>query len=255
MLQSTQDLMKAVEERTGRFVLVDVQPLSGTLLSSSQIARGTDPAHLIRISPKAEQDQDYLVTWECLHILRLLDVPPGQRYQLRATANGQRQALELAAKHVKKHALSIAEESIPAFSRQMYDGLGLQLRSVPTGLRIDAEIAASYPDLHPKQRNSAFRQLDDNAKVLAPSVTELIPPKIRRASVNMSAAFALFWARTWDDPTIVVPYRAAGFLADGERLLSIFDQVSNEPSHDKELIEAWRKYLQIDSWYELSDLT
>lgn len=254
MLETTQELIKTVETRTGRLVLVDVQPLSGTLLSSSHIARGSDPAHLIRITPRAQPDSDYLVTWECLHILRVFDPSTNTRFQLSGTPHGRTQAAELAAKHLKKAGLPIQHDAIIGFSKQMYDGLGLQLRSIPVGLRVDSELLELYPALASQQRNAALRQLEDSVKVLAPEVARLTPPKIRRASLNMNAAYALFWARVWNDLTVAIPYRASGFVADGERLLSIFDQLPSEAAHDRELINAWIKYLQLTSWYNLPDL-
>ena len=62
LLPTTEELMKRIESRTGRPLVVEVQTLTGTLLSTSRIARGSDPAHVIRLDPRVQQDADYLVT-------------------------------------------------------------------------------------------------------------------------------------------------------------------------------------------------
>ena len=66
----------------------------------------------------------------------------------------------------------------------------------------------------------------------------------------MNAAFALFWSRTWDDSALSVPYKAAGYDKPGARLLSIFDEISDEPTADRQLVDAWAGELGLSNWYE-----
>ena len=252
LLPTTEELMKRIESRTGRPLVVEVQTLTGTLLSTSRIARGSDPAHVIRLDPRVQQDADYLVTWECLHVLRLFDIPAEDRFQLSATADGRAEAGRLVATHHKGSNPPIRPDMLSQLANHLYDGLMLQLRSVPIGLRIDAGLRDEYPTLTEQQRRAIVRQLNDGAKVLGPDVTRTVPPKLRRASLAINAAFASFWSRAWNDPTIVVPYRAAGFLVDGETLLHLFDQLSPEPVQDRDLIDAWGKQLGLNGWYRLA---
>jgi hypothetical protein len=83
-------------------------------------------------------------------------------------------------------------------------------------------------------------------------VAKTVPDRIRRTSLTISAAFALYWSKAWNDPTLAVPYRAAGFAVDGEALLHLFDQLPNEPVHDRELIDSWGKQLGLSGWYKLA---
>ncbi len=100
LLQITQALLKKVETQTGRSVLLDNQQLGGTLLSRTRIARDSAPAHVILIDPRGRQQTDYLVAWECLHILRVFDEPTEQRFQLSSTSQGEAQARQLVASHL-----------------------------------------------------------------------------------------------------------------------------------------------------------
>ena len=97
---------------------------------------------------------------------------------------------------------------------QLFDGLMLQLRSIPLGLRVDSWIHREYLDLADLQREAAVRQLHDNQRSLAPDVRKIAPTKVFRSSVTMNAAFAAFWARTLKDPSLTLPFRSAAFHKD-----------------------------------------
>jgi hypothetical protein len=206
---------------------------------------------VIRLDPRAQQDADYLVTWECLHTLRLMGVPAEARFQISATADGRTEASRLVAVHHQGSNPRIRPDMLSKLANHLHDGLLLQLRSVPIGLRIDTGRQDDYPSLEEQQRRAVVRQLNDNSRGLAPDVAQTVPGRIRRANLTITAAFALFWSRAWNDPTIAVPYRAAGFVVDGEALLHLFDQLPKEPVHDRELIDSWGKQLGLAGWYKL----
>lgn len=125
-----------------------------------------------------------------------------------------------------------------------------QLRSIPVGLRIDAWILRDYQELAPLQRSAVLRQLQDGQATLAPDVRKIAPTKVYKASVTINAAFALFWARTWNDPALTLPYKSAGYDKPGARLLSIFDQIPDAPTTDRQLVDAWASELSLSNWYE-----
>jgi hypothetical protein len=133
---------------------------------------------------------------------------------------------------------------------QLFDGLMLQLRSIPLGLRVDSWIHREYLDLAGLQREAAVRQLQDNQRSLAPDVRKIAPTKVFRSSVTMNAAFAAFWARTLKDPSLTLPFRSAGFHKDGAELLGILDEISDDPLKDCALIDAWARKLNLSNWYE-----
>jgi len=95
-----------------------------------------------------------------------------------------------------------------------------------------------------------LRQLQDNQATLAPDVRKIAPTKVYKANVTMNAAFALFWARVWDDPALSLPYKSAGYDKPGARLLSILAEIPDEPSSDRRLVDAWAAELSLSNWYE-----
>ena len=66
----------------------------------------------------------------------------------------------------------------------------------------------------------------------------------------MSTAFAKFWAKTWSDTTVAVPFVSAGYNAIGDELLSLLDSIDASPDGDRTLVDAWGKRLELDGWFQ-----
>ena len=121
---------------------------------------------------------------------------------------------------------------------------------MPIALRVDAWLRQDYPDLIDQQKASNARQLNDNATCLLPKIRQITPAKILHANIALNAAFACFWSRAWNDPTLIVPYKTSANLADGEALLKLWDEIPDEAANDRRLIEAWGDYLKLGGWYD-----
>ena len=85
---------------------------------------------------------------------------------------------------------------------------------------------------------------------LKPEVREIAPEKIIQATVDMNAGFALYWSRAWNDPLLSVPYKSAGKLEIGGKLLALIDEIPDDPANDKNLIDAWGSQIELNGWYE-----
>ena len=94
-----------------------------------------------------------------------------------------------------------------------------------------------------------MKQLDDNAAALRPGVQAMMPDEALHKNIAMSAAFALFWADKLKQPQITLPYQASGRLADGRKLLDIWQSIPDEPANDMKLIDMWADNLGLGSWY------
>jgi hypothetical protein len=132
----------------------------------------------------------------------------------------------------------------------LVDGLLLQLRSIPVGIRVDQWLRSSYPDLVAGQNDSVRRQLQENAGALAPHIRESMPKKVVKSSACMNAAFALYWSRLLGEPHQWIPYQALGYESDAEALLSLMDVVPHGPEHDCTLIDQWAQKLALNGCYE-----
>jgi hypothetical protein len=247
---TTRRIISLVESISGYPVLV-TEDASLQTLATVKIARGSAAAHVIVYNPSAATAPDYLICCQCGFIVRLFTNPPAERFDLA----GSPQARELVGQLLGgpqgvARRMNLDPEAIRGLRDRLFSGLMLQLRSMPVGLRVDAWIRQNYPELSDLQRTAILRQLQDSLATLGPEVRKIAPTKVYNASVTMNAAFTLFWSRTWDDPALSVPYKAAGYDKPGARLLSIFEDISDEPTADRRLIDAWADELGLSNWYE-----
>ncbi|MBI3782938.1 MAG: hypothetical protein HY270_06010 [Deltaproteobacteria bacterium] len=215
------------------------------------MARGNAPAHTITYNPAAGSAPDYLIAYQCGFILRLFANPLSERWDF-APAAHSREIVHglLTGPDGPARKLQLAPPAVEKLRDQLFDGLMVQLRSIPVGLRIDAWILRDHQDLAPLQRTAVLRQLQDNQATLAPDVRKIAPTKVYKASVTINAAFACFWARTWDDPALALPYKSAGYDKPGLRLLAIFDEIPADPTNDRRLVDDWATELGLSNWYE-----
>jgi hypothetical protein len=197
------------------------------------------------------REPDYLICYQCGFILRLFAVPAAGRVDLASTAEG-RQVVQrlLTASDGPGKKLKLPPETIETLRDQLFDGLMTQLRSIPIGFRVDSWIMREYPELLQLQRDMVMRQIKDNLAALSPDLKKIAPKKIYQCNVSMNAAFADFWAKRFSDPSFSVPYKAAGFLKTGQELLVILEEIPDDPSADRDLIDAWMDRLNLDGWYQ-----
>src|SRR5271157_1194376 len=103
--QVTQDVLRAVEEATGRPVVVEPDPSLGTLLAKLTMARGSAAAHLVTYNPLAGA-VDYVVCFQCGFLLRMFNVPEADRFSLAGTWRGRREAEKLITEHLRNKGMS-----------------------------------------------------------------------------------------------------------------------------------------------------
>ena len=242
----TQKVLDQVHEATGVPVIVQPDP-SLTLLAKMTMARGSAPAHLISYNPRTAS-ADYAICYQCGFILRVAGTPVEQRFEMAGTYRGRRDAEHLVNEQLRPLGLNRTQRL--GVRDRMFDGLILQLRSVPLGLRVDAWLSQEHSGLADQQRAMISHQLQENTSALGPDVRKMTPAKILTASATMNAAFAAFWSRQWADSALVAPYRLSGHLAEGEELLKILDTTPDTPAQDRDLIDGWGRRLGLDGWYE-----
>ena len=247
------DLQPAV-----RRTIEEVEALTGCQVQVSQdasiknmavldIARGTARLHRIRIHPNFADEADYLTCFQCGLILRKFSVPAEKRLDLAPSPKGLREVNKLVIDHY-------AHKQLPAevmrdFASQIFNGLMVQLVSIPVSMRVDSWVAESFPDLVGHQKKIVTRQIQDALESLKPEVRKLTPERVRKSSLTLNAAYALFWSRRWDDPLLSLPYRSANLSVAGSRLLEIYDSTPSDPSHDTSLVGAWARALDLTGYF------
>jgi hypothetical protein len=88
------------------------------------------------------------------------------------------------------------------FASQIFNGLMVQLVSIPVSMRVDSWVAESFPDLVDHQKKIVTRQIQDALGSLKPEVRKLTPEKVAKSGLTLHAAYALLWSRRWDNQNI-----------------------------------------------------
>lgn len=241
LLQATQSVINLVEKLSNRPVRIS-ENASISTLSKMITARGDAPMHFLEYQPRGSSPPDYFIAYQCGFVVRLFSAPPDKRFDVGSTPEG-----------IRRMNLALLDPRIPKEVRGMSDylltGLVTQLLSYPVGLRVDNWLYDGYPELRPLQVAGAQIQLEQNVGAIKVSKSGMFPSKVVKANLTMSAAFALYWARRWQDDSIMVPWKAAGFHEGAKRLLEISDGISDDPGLDMELIDAWAYELGLKEWY------
>lgn len=243
--EAQQQALNAIEQLGGKpVVLQEDSKLPNQ--AKIHIASSAEPVHVVSYSPAAVPELPYLVCFQCGLAERALTSAPDERFNVASTPDTYSRVQKLV-----REKKAVREDMVPTYSRMITDGLGTQLRSMPIGIRVDRVLYQMHPELHALQKSSAERSMKENAGCLHPNVRALAPDLILNASVGMNAAFALGWSRLWGEDVHVVPYRMAGFLELGERLIDALDSIPDSPTHDRELISTWAAILGVDHLYQI----
>ena len=211
------------------------------------VAAAAEPAHVLTYNPAATAELPYLVCFQCGLAERALRSARDERFNVASTPETYRRVQALV-----REKKTIPDDMVATYTQMITDGLGIQLRSMPVGIRLDRVLYQAHPELRGMQRVIAERQLKESVGCLSPSIKAMAPELIFNASVGMNTALALEWARLWGEDTHVVPYKLAGHVALGERLLASLDAIPDTPHHDRELVSSWAEILGVDSLYTIA---
>jgi hypothetical protein len=247
-MQATATIMDTVEKQTGKPIHVEVDPKLPTMARVS-MAHGGDSAHRIIHRPAAP-NLDYLVAFQCGFIIRLYETPPSDRFEFGESETGRASARHL----VSEAGSALQRKGIPMamlsqLAGQFFDGLLTQLRSIPIGMRVESWLWECFPELHDQHKDCVGRQQRENAQALGPQIRGMTPGPIYNSNAAMNCAYAMFADRLFGTPLYEVPYRSAGFVERGSRLLDLFDGMATEASADRQLVDAWGQDLGLSDWY------
>jgi hypothetical protein len=246
----TREIIATLEKKSGYIVDVKEDPNLATL-ANIRIARGNLPAHILTYRPGAKDDSpDFAIIWQCALALRMYECSPEKRFLIASAPEGDR-ALEsiLRSPDGIAQKYQLGETQLDSFKSQLFNGLITHLRSVPIGLRVSETLTLDYPDLLELEVKHVKKELALAKETRTANVKAMIPAEIYNPTQYINAAYAIFWAGRLEKPSIVNPFRLEGFEVHGQKLLNIFDKISNEPTNDYELIDRWADYLTIHSWY------
>lgn len=134
-MKAVESATHAVEKVSGIPVIVQADT-SMKLIAKVVVARNSAPAHLLYFNPKYGEATDYHIVFQCGFVLRIYQTPPELRFNVVTNDAGRREVVQLVTDHLRKGKLNLPEQASNELSRQFYDGLCLQLRSIPVGMRV-----------------------------------------------------------------------------------------------------------------------
>lgn len=228
---SAEQLIRRVEELSGRMVYVKEEP-ELKVLATISTARGSAPAHVLSYRP-GTRTVDYLVAYQLGFLVRLFSCPAEERWSVVGNTEEQLHGIQ---------ALEIG--GFPQdFARSLVSNIVIQLRTYSVGARVDDWIRKCAPELWPQQEHSIRSQLAENAKVLAPEIRQKFPKPLTDANSVMNAAYAMAWGEVLGEPQFAIPFKAMGYSSKAKELLDILQEVPDDPSTDRKLIERWAECL------------
>ena len=128
----TRAIIAQVERASGYPVLV-TEDRSLQTLAAVRVARGSAPAHSITYNPSVTTQPDYLIAFQCGFILRLFANPPSERCDFAPAAHGREIVHRLlSGPEGPARKLRLQPDVVEKLRDQLFDGLMVQLRSIPS---------------------------------------------------------------------------------------------------------------------------
>ena len=238
----TLGILQRIEALSGR--PVEFKPDGAlTLRATLQLARSGAASHVLRYRPTNEP-LDYWVAYQAGYLLRLLELPPSERFDFAGTGIAPGQVEELLATGQPQS--DDARSTLTQFAEMTAHWAMLNLRSYAIGMRIDQWLADEHPELRVLQAAGMDSLQQENVRLLSKRMGKMSIPVPLLGPV---AAYALFADRLLDKTAYAIPYRAAGVLDLGAELLAILDKVPPGAAHDRELVDAWAATIGMTGWY------
>ena len=126
--------VEEVEALTGCPVQV-IQDSSVKNMAVLDIARGPMRLHRIRIHPSFGKEADYITCFQCGLVLRKFAVPPEKRFDFAPAPKGLRDVEKVVSDHCTNK--RIPADAIRGLAAQLFNGLIVQLVSIPVSMRVE----------------------------------------------------------------------------------------------------------------------
>jgi hypothetical protein len=235
-----------VERITG--YKVSVSPNSDLQTPATMIsARQGNPVHMVLLNPKYEKAANYLVAIQCLMLLQKW-ATDGNVYDFAVNDDKIKYQANKAAQNIK---VQLPDSRKAQISVSIVSGLLQQLNSFPCEMLVAELCYNSYQDLRTEQEYIINDELSNNQEALGSNIKAMMPKDIFEKNASMNAAFALWWSRLTGNKHVELPYKATGFYAKGQSLLSLYDKAKESDKNIYQyLVDLWADELCLKTCYE-----
>ncbi|MCX7635905.1 MAG: hypothetical protein N2Z74_09230, partial [Syntrophales bacterium] len=213
LLSGVQDLLKAVEQATGREIRM-IARRDLTVPARLTASEPDDP--FLNLYYRAEDDAEahYAVAVACGHLLRLYQAPPEER--LIPVSNRRTMAVYLleCEEEIRRLTDFFGRERARVLVPLWYESVVYQLTTMPTEIMINKWLYDHLHELRHLQLAALHRQRHEAYRSLAPEVRMVTPARIYRAANVMNYVFF----KMLEDHfhlDFVAPYHQTVFIFDG----------------------------------------
>lgn len=246
--ESLAGLLDQVEERLGHPLEVRRMPRLEEPVSLES-GDGPDPVHRILYRDSESVVTPYLVAMEATQLLRLLQVPPALRVEMRH----RREARERVVNDTERRNRDLTLAQQRQLGLNLYGMTLSQLRTVPTALAVDRWLFERMAELRDRQEACLRQQCRELAESLTLGMDQRMPPLVLQANRAMDAAYALHAAALMGLPELAASFSGGPWEQTGRELLETADGIAVDTEApadpDRLTVDAWATALGIDRWY------
>lgn len=206
---------------------------------------------LLRVNPKYKAVADHAISQQLMRAIRFLASPQSDRQYPGMTSDKYRVAMTDISEDMAEllNSKPIPLERYAPMIRHLYEGVVVQVTSMPVDIRIEKELKRELPQLQELQKKSLIKQIQEGSKGLSLEILSLTPKKLYTCNALMNYAFF----RMIDE--YIFPVKKKYFdifegIIDQEKGEEMLKDALNPDLNDFELINLWAKKLEIDSWFQ-----
>jgi len=204
-------LVSTVAIRTGYPIRVTEEEAIG-YDSELRIAGRRGPFHEIAVCPDYRDYRLHFLVNGAVKILRFWEVPPEKRL-FPASERGKGLPSD-DFRELRQKLRCLSPDQLEQFGRFLYGGMVRQLTSMPLDIRVERELAETFPEHSDAQRTYLERQVRDLEPHFLPELAEVCPERLYAASTAMNVVLTEEAAEIADvEPGrdfLETPYRPLG---------------------------------------------
>lgn len=257
LLPETQRLLRSIEERTGRPVVIRAEPAIRERGRAIYVVSDPNPdRHLVLFDPQHTRFLDHLVAHEAGHIRRFAEADAGARV-IPATTQETRLAAsrQLAPELLRLLAAGLPPRALQEVLPIWLSGTVAQLSDTPSDINIERLIHVELPTLRRVQEASLLDQVRTLRMVASPAVRAVTPESVWVASNAMNYTLVRTVASMLSRPDLLRPYKNTRAERLGYRLLDIFAaELDGSFASERRVTDRWAAELGFSRWFEWRSL-
>jgi hypothetical protein len=206
---------------------------------------------LLRVNPKYKAIADHAISQQLMRAIRFLNLPQLERQFPSTNSDSFEKAMTDVSEDMADilNTKQISLEKYAQMIRHLYQGIVVQVTSMPVDIRIEKDLKENMPQLQELQKKSLINQIQEGCKGFSLEILSVTPKKIYTCNALMNYAFFKMIDQ------YIFPVESKYFevfegIIDQEKGEEMLKDALNPDLNDFELMSLWTKKLEIDSWFK-----